>query len=605
VSASDSHAGGGAGKGPRRHLGVLFEAIVDHVPIMLFLKDAEGLRFELWNRAGSELVGVPSEEMIGKTDFDFFPEEQAKFFVAKDREVLASGKLLEVEEPLQTKHGERWLLTKKIPLLDAEGRPLYLLGVSQDITERRKAKADLERAKSDAEAGSRAKSEFLANVSHELRTPLTLMLGPLDSLLADGDMSARTTSVLSRVRRNAARLHGLVDDLLDVAKAEANMLDPLLETVDLAPVMRELTDDLADAASSRRLSLTFVHTGEATSANIDRDMFDRILLNLIGNALKFTPEHGRVTLGLRLSSDDKIEIDVTDTGIGIGPEKLPVVFRRFEQAEAGLSRRYGGTGIGLALVNELVKAHGGEVGVESRFGEGSRFWLKLPRASATPLPPRRARYSSRPPRNMEAEMATEQPAAAAVSNGRSPSQILPKLVLAEDNADMRDYVSEVLEAEFEVVATADGLEAFEAIKRHRPSVIVSDVMMPRLDGLGLVALLKADPELRRIPVILLTAQAGREAVVTGLDGGADDYVAKPFSQSELRARARAALRLSEAQASLASTADELRIALDSLRSTTRWVEAAVNSPTPPAATDDTLRGIVDHLERLRSRLQKP
>ncbi len=602
MSASDGHGGNA---GARRHLDVLFEAIIDHVPIMLFLKNAERLEFELWNRAATELVGLAGEEVIGKTDFDFFPPEQAQFFQAKDREVLAKGKLLEVEEPVQTKQGERWLLTKKIPLRDADGKPLYLLGVSQDITERRRAREALERAKLDAEAGSRAKSEFLANVSHELRTPLTLVLGPLDSLLQNPDLAHGARTTLRRVYRNAARLHGLVDDLLDFAKAEANKLEPVLETIDLAPVMRELVDDLADAASARELAISFEYAARDAApaiAEVDRDLFDRIVLNLVSNALKFTPKGGEITLGLR-SAGDHVEVDVRDTGIGIAADKLDVVFRRFEQADAGPSRRYGGTGIGLALVHELVKVHGGDVGVESDVGRGSRFWLRLPRSPSAVLDSSPHRRSSRPPARAAVTFA-EMPRATTPVGGAALPSALPKLVLAEDNPDMRDYVTSVLSDEFEVIATADGVEALEAIGRHRPSVVVSDVMMPRLDGLGLVRRLKADTELQHIPVILLTAQAGREALVTGLDVGADDYVAKPFSQAELRARARAALRLSEAHATLASTADELRIALDSLRASSQWIEAAVTSAEPPPANDSTLRGIVDHLEQLRARLAK-
>lgn len=599
MTTSDGH---GREPKPRRHLGVLFEAIVDHVPIMLFLKDAERLEFELWNRAATELVGLEAEEMIGKTDFDFFPAAQARFFQAKDREVLAEGKLLELEEPVQTKQGERWLLTKKIPLLDPDGKPLYLLGVSEDITERRRARDALEQAKLDAEAGSRAKSEFLANVSHELRTPLTLVLGPLDSLLESPDLSPSARATLRRVHRNAARLHGLVDDLLDFAKAEANKLTPVLGTVDLAATLRELTDDLADAAIARGLSLSFEYESQDAApaiADVDRDMLDRILLNLISNALKFTPKNGQITLGLR-AKGDQLEIDVRDTGIGIAEDKLALVFQRFEQADAGLARRYGGTGIGLALVHELVKAHGGEVGVESDVGKGSRFWLRLPRAHNAPLESFQRRRSSRPPARAAVFEELPEPTSAS----KPALGALPKLVLAEDNPDMRDYVISLLSAEFEVIATADGVEALEAIAKHRPSVIVSDVMMPRLDGLGLVRRLKADDDLKRIPIILLTAQAGREALVTGLDVGADDYVAKPFSQAELRARARAALRLSEAHATLASTADELRIALDSLRDSAQWMNVAVKSAVPPPASDSTLRGIVDHLEQLRARLTK-
>ena len=569
-----------------QELEVLFQAIVENVPLMIFVKRAVDLRFELFNRAGEELIGVPRKDMLGKSDADFFPPEQAEFFTAKDRQVLAEGKLVVAEEPIQTASGERWLLTKKIPLFDREGTPVYLLGVSQDITERRESALALQHAKDEALRANQAKSDFLANVSHELRTPLTLMLGPLEQLEAAPELPAQFVPVLGRIRRNASRLHGLVSDLLDVSKAEAEKLTPQLELLDCAQRLSQLSADLADSAAAHALTFSYQGPSAGVFIQADAEMFERIMLNLAGNAMKFTPAGGAVTVKLAVTNEAAL-IEVIDTGAGIPSESLPLLFERFQQLENGVQRRYGGTGLGLALVREFAKAQGASVGVESEVGVGSRFWLQYERAEA-PARVEAGQAARSRPGAREPSVAAKVPERPKPPERRS-AQVLPKVVIAEDNEDMRDYIRESLAEQFEVIPCEDGRAALRAIEQHRPSVVVSDVMMPELDGLGLVQILKSREDLKHIPVILLTAAAGRDSAAAGLDMGADDYVAKPFSVKELRARVRAAHRLAEAHATLAATADELRIALQ---------EASAPAPhaeLPPGF----LEKLLERVERVR------
>ncbi|HWL85558.1 MAG TPA: ATP-binding protein [Polyangiaceae bacterium] len=559
-----------------KKLHLLLDSIVDNVPIMLFIKAAADGRLLLWNKAGEQVMGKPREEMIGKTDFDLVPYEDAAFYAAKDREVLEGGKLVAVDEHIFTPGGEeRWLYTKKIPLHDERGEPAYLLGISEDITERKRVNDELRRAKEEAEAANRTKGDFLANVSHELRTPLTLILGPLEALVA-GEAGPLTPEVLERLhlmRRNTARLHALVNDLLDFSKLEAGKAEVHWSTVSPLEVIGDVVQDASPLAVRRHVALRGPSPEhDPGSFPLDRRMFEKIVLNLVGNALKFTPAGGAVDV-LLTGSDAGIELCVQDTGIGIAPDKIPLLFQRFQQVDTSASRRYEGTGIGLALVKELAESMGGTAFVESELGRGSRFYVRIPNGALTavsPLPPPAPEPAfgavdgeeDREREREEMDLLYEEP------NIPEPPRTFtgkPRLILAEDNHDMRAYVYELLASRYDIVAVDNGRAALEAARKCLPDVIVSDVMMPEMNGFELVAALKSDPALRQVPVLLLTARAGQGAVASGLElGGADDYLTKPFSPAELRARVAAAHRLHQAYQDVALRMDELLVTRDQL-----------------------------------------
>jgi PAS domain S-box-containing protein len=417
----------------------------------------------------------------------------------------------------------------------------------QEARERADALAELDRAKTD----------FFSNVSHEFRTPLTLMLGPIEDGLADQDQplppAQRERQEL--VRRNGLRLQKLVNTLLDFARIEAGRAQAAFVPTDLAALTVDLASSFDSAMTSGGVKLIVDCPPLPEAVYVDPAMWEKVILNLLSNALKFTFT-GEIRLALKWLGD-RVELSVQDTGTGIPVEELPRVFERFHRVEGARGRSHEGTGIGLALVEELVKLHGGGVAVKSALGKGSTFTVSLPTGSAH-LPQQLLGTGARTltstgigPGAFLAEVsqwdATSAPprsTPAPVNAAPSALQAGARILLADDNADMRTYVRRLLSAEgFDVEAVGDGEAALDAARRRQPDLILSDVMMPRLDGFGLLAALRADAAVAETPFILLSARAGEEARVEGLEAGADDYLTKPFAARELIARVSANLNL--------------------------------------------------------------
>ncbi|MCM2485258.1 ATP-binding protein [Burkholderia glumae] len=423
-----------------------------------------------------------------------------------------------------------------------------------------------ERRRADALAEiDRAKTAFFTNVSHEFRTPLTLMLGPIEELLAAPDpVRPEASQALQVAHRNGLRLLRLVNSLLDFSRLEAGRLQARFVQTDLA----KLTTDLASNFRSlmERANLSFTVDCEPISAPvaIDREMWEKIVLNLLSNAFKFTMEGG-VSVALR--QRDRVELVVSDTGIGIAAQELPRVFERFHRIEGARGRSFEGSGIGLALVDELVRMHGGKVEVASELGKGTTFTVAIPfgRPNLPSLPGAAPDAESGAPARDAAQAFLEEAARwlpdepqatlDGVAARPGPDALLPdresaeskrestRILVADDNADMRAYVQRLLGEQYEVSCAVDGYDALRAAKRSRPDLILSDIMMPGLDGIGLLQTVRGDEELRDVPVILLSARAGEEARVHGLRAGADDYLVKPFSARELVVRVGALLKI--------------------------------------------------------------
>jgi len=520
------------------------KTVISSVPFFVFWKDRDGV-FRGCNDKFAQLAGLRGpDDIVGKTDYDMpWTKEQSDLYRGDDLGVIASGKpKLDIEETnLDADGHEKVILTSKVPLQAEDGGIIGVLGIFADITARKQMEQELSRSKEQAEAANQAKSDFLATMSHELRTPLTLILSPVEALLSKrrDSVPRDVLEVLERAYRNAHRLKTLTDDILDFSKQQAGRLGLELEPVDVCEHLTQLVLDMTPTANARGLALRLeVASAPLGVVKLDLAKFDKIVINLIGNALKFTPRGGKVRV--LAESDGKImSFSVSDDGPGIDPKDHERLFRRFEQVDGGSKRRHGGTGLGLALVKEFVELMGGRVGVRSRLREGATFIIELPVKSAGGQAPSALRdYVRHASSSVSALTAPPQPAERA-----NPSPDAPQVVVAEDNDELRGYIEQLLAGAFRVVAVPDGQAAYDAIRRVKPDVIVSDVMMPVMDGFELVAKLKAEPELATIPVLLLTARSGVEASTDSLDRGADDYLAKPFSPLDLLSRVRAAHRM--------------------------------------------------------------
>ncbi len=415
-----------------------------------------------------------------------------------------------------------------------------------------------------------AKTAFFSNVSHEFRTPLTLMLGPLSDALDDADaLEPQQRERLLVAHRNALRLLKLVNSLLDFSRIEAGRAQAGFEPVDLAAVTSDLASNFRSACERAGLSFAIETPPLGEPVYIDRDMWEKIVLNLLSNAFKFTLKGG-ITVTLTRAGE-AAELTVSDSGVGIPADELPRVFERFHRIEGQQGRTHEGTGIGLALVDELVKLHGGRISAASTVGTGTVFTVSLPFGTAH-LPkdriqavPSLASTAIRANAFVEEALRWLPDSDRNAGAGQGDAEIAsvegrPRIILADDNADMRGYVTRILEqGGYEVDSVADGLAVLALLRTGaRPDLILTDVMMPGLDGFGLLKALRDDPAMEGLLVILLSARAGEEARVEGLAAGADDYLVKPFSARELRARIDGAVTLSRSRRAASERERDLR-----------------------------------------------
>jgi signal transduction histidine kinase len=478
--------------------------------------------------------------------------------------------------------------------------------VESSIAIARSYEEDRKRAEALAEL-DRAKTTFFSNVSHEFRTPLTLMLGPAEDALTDPDdpLSPNQRQRIEVMQRSGLRLLKLVNMLLDFSRIESDRIQAVYEPTDLATFTAELASVFRSVIEQANLQFVIDCPPLPELVYVDREMWEKIVLNLISNAFKFTFT-GEICVSLResfefsvLSSqlgedastqNSKLKsqnskfvvLEVRDTGIGIPASEIPRLFERFYQVKGSQGRTLKGSGIGLSLVQELVKLHGGTVQVSSTEGQGSCFKVAIPTGYAH-LPPDRVGASrsvsstSMPPLgNSKATGASlyveealrwlpetdeiikpsanqaEQRNVFSPSYSHTPSSPSNRILLVDDNADMRDYVKRLLSQRWQVETAANGAIALEMIQQQLPDLVLTDVMMPEVDGFQLLKTLRADAITQSIPIILLSARAGEEATVEGLEAGADDYLIKPFSARELMARVETQLQMSRLRQELAA-----------------------------------------------------
>ena len=467
--------------------------------------------------------------------------------------------------------------------------------IAAGIASARAYEAERQRAEALAEI-DRAKTAFFSNVSHEFRTPLTLMLGPLEEQMAGVDSA--TAERLGMVHRNGLRLLRLVNTLLDFSRIEAGRVRAAFRPTDLAAYTAELASNFRSTCERAGLALTVDCSPLPHPVYVDAGMWERVVLNLVSNAFKYTLE-GSIRVTVQANDDRSVELLVSDTGVGIPANELPRIFDRFHRIEGQGGRTMEGTGIGLALVHELVRLHGGTIGVQSQPGAGTTIRIALPFGHAHLPADQVSQDRGRTmPEGTAAASFVEEALRWLPQTGRDSgldtnfldsgsalrgfradaptASMRHRILLADDNADMRDYVVRLLGTQYDVRAVPDGETALQVIHAERPDLLLSDVMMPRLDGFGLVSAVRADPRLRDIPVILLSARAGEEAQVEGLDAGADDYLVKPFAARELLARVRSNLELARIR----------REAADQIREEARRLELLNHTGTAIAAELD-------------------
>jgi signal transduction histidine kinase len=413
----------------------------------------------------------------------------------------------------------------------------------QHVRERAQALAELDRAK----------TVFFSNISHELRTPLTLLLAPLDDVLARTTLAEDDRSLVETARRGGGRLLKLVNSLLEFSRIEAGRIEASYEATDLAGLTMDLASVFRSAFQRGGVSLKIDCAKLPEDVYVDRDMWEKIVLNLVSNAFKFTMA-GEVRVA-QYARDDSIELEVSDTGCGVAAEDLPRLFERFFRGRTPHARTHEGSGIGLSLVQELVKLHGGSVAARSELGAGTTITLRIPRGSAH-LPQdrvgaarilQRARIGASPfveealgwlP---DANRQPEPTAAVAVkAEPREASQA--RILIVDDNADMRRYLCRLLGARWKIDAVADGAAALDSIRKDTPDLVISDVMMPVMDGFALLRAIRTSEAFAKLPMMLLSARAGEESSAEGLRAGADDYVIKPFTARDLVARVETRLK---------------------------------------------------------------
>jgi signal transduction histidine kinase len=411
----------------------------------------------------------------------------------------------------------------------------------------------VEEARKKAEALmeiDRAKTAFFSNISHEFRTPLTLMLGPLEELLSQqkDTLTQEQEAHLTATHRNALRLLRLVNTLLDFSRIEADKVQAQYFPVNLSTITEDIASTFRAAVEHAGLQFNVRCKPLNKAAYVDRDMWEKIVLNLLSNAFKYTLR-GSITVSLEQEGNHAV-LRVQDTGVGIPEEELPRMFERFHRVRHTKGRTYEGTGIGLSLVKELVQLHSGNIGVESEEGTGSIFWISVP-LGRDHLPEDKViekngegYLSGLSDVYVNEALYLSRDTGVSSNDSISAGEERARILIVDDNADMRDYLQRLLEKHYSVDTAANGKHALERIAAYPPELVISDVMMPEMDGIQLLQHLKRQQVTNSLPVIMVSARAGEEAKIEGYDIGADDYLTKPFSAKELQARVRAQIRIS-------------------------------------------------------------
>ena len=543
-----------AGETRERYREKIARITLDSMVQFVGLLDARGTVLEI-NKVALDAVGVSLADVEGRPFWTTFWWQVSPEVNHGIRDAIARasrGEFVRWDTRIYGRAGgtETIIIDASVmPVKDERGEVVFLACEGRDITEKKAYEQAIARQREELAQLDKLKTQFFANISHEFRTPLTLMMGPLEDMLAErADPDPR----LELAHRNSLRLLKLVNTLLDFSRIEAGRIEAAYEPSDLSMWTTELTSSFRSAIERAGMTLSVECAPLPEPVYVDREMWEKIVLNLLSNAFKFTFEGG-IAVSLR-AVQGAAELEVRDSGTGITPDELPKVFERFHRVKGARGRSYEGSGIGLALVQELARLHGGTASVRSEVGRGTTFTVRVP-FGKDHLPADRIEAARRQvSTGVRADAFVQEalrwlpaePARPPIAGVASPPAAAvtgrPRILLADDNADLRDYVRRLLEVSYEVEVVEDGVAALESARARPPRLIITDVMMPKLDGFGLVRELRADPALATIPIVVLSARAGEEARLEGLSQGADDYLVKPFSARDLLGRVAATLK---------------------------------------------------------------
>ena len=502
----------------------------------IIITDPKGVIIRV-NEAVENMTGYTQEELkkmhISQLGYHRLSKDMDRLF--------KEGMLKAFEEMWKRKDGELLSLELNAALLkNREGEMMGGVVGVRDISERKKIQ-EIE-----------MKDTFISNISHEFRTPLTLSIGPLEGLLRGeyGDIGKGAKDQIGLALRNNRRQLKLVNQLLEFTRLGSKTEDVSYYRKDINQFLSAIADSFAFLAKKKDIKLNFIPAKGIEPVYIDPEKMERVLLNIIGNAFKFTPRGGNIIIDVKNGKEEMegnlIKISVRDTGIGIRKEDLPHVFERFQQADGSSSRRHEGTGIGLSLAKELIELQEGKIEVESEYGRGSTFTIYLPMGKD------HISDQSQISEERDEIMLTQKEIELSdlgydeiKIKEEKPTGERPLILFIDDNLDVRRYVTGILSKEYEVITAEDGLKGLEKLKAYVPDLIISDIMMPRMDGYQFCKSVKSNPEIRHIPLIFLTAKADTELKIESLEEGADDYIVKPFNSQELLARVKSMLRIQE------------------------------------------------------------
>jgi PAS domain S-box-containing protein len=540
---------------PRLRLQKLARITLDSMVQFVGLLDAEGTVLEI-NKVALDAVGIELSDVEGKpfwTTFWWQVSEEINQTLRESIARAAQGEFVRWDTPIYGRAGGKETIiidASLMPVLDDQGKVVFICAEGRDITAKKEHEREIAQKNIELQGLlerirelDEIKTQFFANVSHELRTPLALILGPAQRQIDDdGTMDlAQRREGAQVIARSARMLLKHVNDLLDMSKLEAGKLKIELRDTDVAALVRFLASHFGVLAAERKIDY-IVEADEPCLTAVDPDKLQRVLMNLLANAFKFVPDGGRIRCTVGRSSHE-LTIAIDDSGPGVKPELRTAIFERFRQGDGGADRKAGGTGLGLAIAKEFVEMHKGRIEVLDSDLGGARFQVTMPLQGVAPgapqpLAPAETHLDRTLLEGLIEELRPSVAARRTEEAEGSGATGKPRVLVVEDNADMNRFVSQCLSSRYEVISAFDGREGLEKALRFRPALVVSDIMMPNVSGVEMIARMREQPELRLTPVLLLSAKADEELMVRLLDDGAQDFIVKPFSEKDLQVRVR-------------------------------------------------------------------